>query len=65
MLGWVILLGAAALIAGVLGFFALAGVLAFVVQLLFLFFLALLVMTLISRAMARDGRAEHYRRVRS
>lgn len=56
--GWVIMLGVCAVIAFVLGFFALAGILAFFAQLFFLMFLALLVMGLVSRWLARESTPE-------
>lgn len=58
LFGWVIVLGVCALIAGVLGFFALAGFIAFFAQIFFLLFLALMVMTLVSRWMAHATKAE-------
>jgi uncharacterized membrane protein YtjA (UPF0391 family) len=57
MLGWVITLGLSALIAGVLGFVALAGVFAFVAKLLFLILLALLAMSIVSWLM--QGQSVH------
>ena len=57
MLGWMILLGAGAVAAGLLGFIVLAGVLAFIARLFLLILLALLVISLVSRWMQQGERA--------
>ena len=48
MLRWTLVLGLCALMAGLLGFIVLAGVLAFAARVLLLLLLALLVMALVS-----------------
>lgn len=51
MLGWALVFAILALVAGALGFFALAGFAASVAKFLFLVFIALLVLSFVMRAL--------------
>ncbi len=55
MLGWAVVFALLAIIAGGMGFFALAGLSAAVAKLLFFVFLALLVLSFIVRAIRGDS----------
>jgi uncharacterized membrane protein YtjA (UPF0391 family) len=55
MLGWALIFFLLALAAGVLGFFALAGVAATIAKILFVVFLALLVVRFIVRAIRGES----------
>ena len=55
MLGWTLIFMIVALIAGYLGFFALAGVAAGIAKILFLLFFALLVLSFAMRAFRGDS----------
>lgn len=54
VLGWLIAMGVIALVAGLLGFVALAGMFAFLARLIFLIVLALLVIGAVCALMQRE-----------
>ena len=55
MLGWAVVFAVLSFIAGALGYFALAGVAAEAAKLLFLVFLALLIVSFVVRALKGDS----------